>query len=387
MDPLSITAGIIAVLGAGGNVAGGLSKIRELKRAPDGLLQLNNEVTDLQLLVQATDELYRQHNETTAIQQEVVCNALERAKHTVLELEKLIGYTLTKETAAGTEVDRVNWFRYHVKVRDMRDTLRGVKSDLNAVWMVMTNRMGSSRIELRLHQVYVATEELRSNQIEDRNLSAGIRQDVSNQGYLLESVKQELLQRLEEGSSSRATRHAEQLADPPMTQSYNEAACAPGTDSGTFQSVFQLKLTKCQGCQAFCICSCHRRRQFRSPSILDCILGSLFVGYVGFPGNRRSCDFPACQKKSEKTVSLRYMFPGWLVKRILITRMLFSSAKGPEMLLRCLRVRPRNCQFFDCVNHYRYDVSSLDLMRVCLKDGKGSVLDVDDRGLSALHVG
>lgn len=140
MDPLSITAGIIAVLGAGGKVAGGLSKIRGLRRAPDALLQLNNEVTDLQLLVQAIDELYRQNNETTAIQQEVVCSTLERAKHTVLELEKLIAYTLTKETGVGTEVDRVNWFRYHDRVKEMRDSLRCVRSDLNAVWMVMINR-------------------------------------------------------------------------------------------------------------------------------------------------------------------------------------------------------------------------------------------------------
>ena len=143
MDPLSITAGIISVLGAGGTVAGGLSKIRGLKRAPNVLLQLNNEVTDLQLLVQAIDELYRQHIDTTAIQQEVVCNALERAKHTVLNLEKFIQYTLTKETGVGIKVDRVSWFRHHDRVREMRDTLRCVRSDLNAVWMVVSNRYGA----------------------------------------------------------------------------------------------------------------------------------------------------------------------------------------------------------------------------------------------------
>ena len=142
MDPLSITAGIISVLSASGTIAGGLSKIRGMKRAPNALLQLNNEVTDLQLLVQAIDELYRPHNATTAIQQEVVCSALERAKLTVLELEKFIGYTLTKETDVGTKVDRVSWFRHHDRVREIRDTLRCVRSDLNAVWMVIANRYG-----------------------------------------------------------------------------------------------------------------------------------------------------------------------------------------------------------------------------------------------------
>ena len=235
--------------------------------------------------------------------------------------------------------------------------------------------------------MYVATEELRLNQIEYRNLSAGIGQEVANQGHLLKTVKHELLQRLEEGSSSQALQPPEQPADSPIFQSYNELGCTPGADTRIFQSVFQLKLTKHQGCQAFCICSCHRQRLFRSPSILDCIFGSLFVGYIGFPGHSQICNIHACHKNTEKTASLRYIFPGWLLKRTLVTTLVFSKAKGPEMLLRYSRVRPQNCQFFDSMFQTHEDVSHLDLVKGLLKGGEGSVLDVDEGGRSALHVG
>ena len=99
MDPLSLTASIIAILGAGGTISKGLSKIRHLKRAPYIVLQLNNEVTDLHLLICAVDDLYRQTDQSVLDTQEyVIRSALERAKHAVLELEELIEYVLTKET-------------------------------------------------------------------------------------------------------------------------------------------------------------------------------------------------------------------------------------------------------------------------------------------------
>ena len=235
--------------------------------------------------------------------------------------------------------------------------------------------------------MYVATADLRSKQAEDRNLTARIRQEISNQGRLLQNVKHELLQRLEEGSSTRTTLHPEPLADWPMLQSHNEAGSVPGADTGTSQSFIQFELTRRQGCQAFCICSCHQRIQLRSPSIFDCILGSLFFGYVGFPEYSQSCDFPTCRKNSEKTVLLRYVFPGWLLKRILVTKVALSNAKGPEMLLRCLRVRPGTCELFNCITVNDHNANSLDFVRGLLKEGKGSVLDVDERGQSALHVG
>ena len=148
MDPLSLTASIITVLGAGGTVAKGLSRIRYLKNAPNTLLQLNNEVTDLLLLIRAVNELYLQPNDLSTIsilQEEVVCNILERAKHAVLELEKLIEYVLTKETSMGTKVDTLAWSRALDRVKEAKNDIRAARNDLNNVWTALNNRYCSYR--------------------------------------------------------------------------------------------------------------------------------------------------------------------------------------------------------------------------------------------------
>ena len=108
MDPLSLTASIIAILGTGGAIAKGFVKIRGTRHAPVVLLQLNNEVSDLTLLVQAVDQQLQSYRSPMApsTQDQVICKALERAKEVVLDLEKLIGYTLTKETSSGLQVNR-----------------------------------------------------------------------------------------------------------------------------------------------------------------------------------------------------------------------------------------------------------------------------------------
>ena len=141
MDPLSITVSIITLLGAGGTISKGLDRIRSLKTAPDTLLQLHNEISHLHLIIHAVDGIYRQNDDpNTGGQQEIVCAVLKRAKDTVLELEKVIAYVLTKETSNGAELDRVAWLRALKKVKKLQSDMRNVRNDLNVVWMVVTNK-------------------------------------------------------------------------------------------------------------------------------------------------------------------------------------------------------------------------------------------------------
>ena len=146
MDPLSLTASITAVLGAGTIIAQGLRRIQQLKGAPDLLLQLNNEIIDLHVLIRAVDEIFHRHNHTQAsftdAQQSVICNVLVRAKHTLLELEELIAYFLTKETDEGSKIDRLAWLRSQGKVTEVKGNLQRARVDLYAVCTVVHQRFG-----------------------------------------------------------------------------------------------------------------------------------------------------------------------------------------------------------------------------------------------------
>ena len=143
MDPVSLTASIIAILGAGGAIAKGMRKIHRLKNAPIVLLQLNNEVSDMTLLIDLIDDLVRKetsHPASSAKQLELVCTILSRAKSDVLELEKFIAYTLTKETSLGAEVDRSTWIRSSDGISNAKNNIRRAREDLNTVWATLSQR-------------------------------------------------------------------------------------------------------------------------------------------------------------------------------------------------------------------------------------------------------
>ena len=141
MDPLSISASVLTLLGAGGAIAKGVDRIRSLKKASDILLQLHNEISDLQLLIHAVNGFFHQHSDPDICdQQEIICAVLQRAKDTVVELEQAIAYVLTKETSTGSELNRVAWLSAFKKVKKLRADMRSVRNDLNTVWTVVTNK-------------------------------------------------------------------------------------------------------------------------------------------------------------------------------------------------------------------------------------------------------
>ena len=132
MDPLSLTAGILAIVGAGNTVRKGLKKIISARRLPDILLQLNNEVTDLQYVVQDVDDFLRQRSQPTGEDRCPVSShaslisALEHAKATLLALESLIVYELTTVDSLDgrTKIDWVTWLRVQSKVKSLKDDIR-----------------------------------------------------------------------------------------------------------------------------------------------------------------------------------------------------------------------------------------------------------------------
>jgi len=124
MDPLSITAGILAIVGAGGKVGNGLKKLVQLRDAPDALLALCNEVSDLQCVVHNVDDLLQQLQQEHALPSSIK-GALNQAKATVLDLEKIIFYDLTTiTTRGGYRVDRSSWLRAETKVATIKERIK-----------------------------------------------------------------------------------------------------------------------------------------------------------------------------------------------------------------------------------------------------------------------
>lgn len=115
MDPLSFTASLLTVIGLGAQVARTVQRLVALKGAPGVLLALNNEISDLNLVIKAIDDLTCQRPDS--LDEKVPHNSLLRAKGILLKLEKLVEYRLTvPDGDGGSKLDGLVWFRDQSKV-------------------------------------------------------------------------------------------------------------------------------------------------------------------------------------------------------------------------------------------------------------------------------
>ena len=131
-------------------------------------------------------------------------------------------------------------------------------------------------------------------------------------------------------------------------------------------------------CGSHCDCTCHRRFRFRTPGFLDAVFGSLFLGYQALPWFSQGCKNGRCRRSSTR---LQYMFPKWFVKRSVALTIACSQPKGPELILRLLRLRPNTAFIFICAYNGYYD----ELKRL-LENGEASVVDVSEHNETALSV-
>ena len=130
MDPLSVGASVIAVVGATGKVIKGIHRLKALQNAPRELDDLLAETSQFELVVQAV------RNAHQAPRPELE-RLLETARSILLDFETLIEYKLT-EAGTSNKVDRWHWIRSSKEAERLRGQLRDVTANLVALVGVNT---------------------------------------------------------------------------------------------------------------------------------------------------------------------------------------------------------------------------------------------------------
>ena len=142
MDPLSLTASIIAVVGVGGQAAGAIRRIAAIAGSSDIVLALNNEITDLHRVVSAIqDALERQQSTVLPLSisetgyHQSVTTSLQQALDKTTELEAL--YSRLKPDPSNAcsprssgKFRKLAWLREQSNIRQMLDDLKSVRLKL-----------------------------------------------------------------------------------------------------------------------------------------------------------------------------------------------------------------------------------------------------------------
>ena len=154
MDPLSLTASIIAIIGVGGQAAKAVKKLASFKGAPDTLLALNNELSDLRLIVTAIEDVFRiqqtlgnrLHHHSQAHEASVsasVVLSLHQVNQKVHELDtmyqKLTQSTSGSNSSATPDVNRGVWLAEKKKLKHLQADLRSSRLKLAAVLGVLNS--------------------------------------------------------------------------------------------------------------------------------------------------------------------------------------------------------------------------------------------------------
>ena len=392
MDPLSISASVVALLGAGGTLAKLLRKGVGLKNAPDVLRALNDEVLELQSTANdVNDLLWTANRDPDDHPPKSLVGTLSRVKSILLRLESYVSYELTTVTADGesARLDKSVYLRAEHRLQGFKDEILTSRIALAAALSLFASSIGM-RNQIQSRQISSSLEELH-NKFEMAPALAVRALDTPQQIAFPQSTSRPIGTRLRLFESPPVVAlESEDSQDRPDINS--DAPAEPRNDdshlvvSGELRKQTQHKSTSLvrlmqDYCDTSCHCPCHSINQIRSPKFLHAFLGSFFLRYRTYPSLKQACS-ARCRAGADG-ITCVYSFPPLLLERAISIFYSCSLAKGPELLLRVMRRRGFHTFAFLCSGSESYALKEMKRMLDC---GEASVLDIDEDGWTILQL-
>ncbi|RMY62881.1 hypothetical protein D0865_00193 [Hortaea werneckii] len=345
MDPLSITASCIAILGASTATGKALRKLTALRNVPGDLQQLFNEreaSRALLVVIQSTlhgiqdTAVYR--NNLEALEQLLI-----RFRDDIGGLDELLEYELTQPEANSNglpEARKLQWMKAGHKIRDIKQKIRDARSGLESALVALNIQQSADAHQTALQIQTIVFQNQEDSQNRHATLIEGfttqrtescranerIQQsiaDISAMGRELAQIDtrrhEELLSFLrdlqlrQEGGPTRVNAYdAAPLRNTIGHQANNDPApCA------TAPSTVKITATMATNrCPPICKCCCHERTSFATPRCLRRFLGELMLDYTSLL-QPKACNYPPCRKRPGKS-HFKYVFPTWFASRALI---------------------------------------------------------------------
>ena len=149
-DPLSITASIIAVVGAAEGVTKTISKISNLRNAPNQVLALINEVSDLRIILGDIHSYIIENTQRSQISQKRLQHTtifVDRAREKLLQLDELIQYRLTKPESVPNQIkiSRREWAGARATIERFQQDLRDIRLNIIAQMTVVNSSVELQR--------------------------------------------------------------------------------------------------------------------------------------------------------------------------------------------------------------------------------------------------
>ena len=393
MDPLSISASVVALLGAGGTLAKLLRKGIGLKNAPSVLRALNDEVSELQLTANdVNDLLWTANGDPNDQPPKSLVSTLSRVKSILSQLESYVSYELTTITTDGEKyrLDKSVYLRAEHRLQQFKDEILTSRIAL-ATALSLFNSSISMRHQIQSRQISSSLEKLHTKIEMVPALAVRVldtRQQIvfPQNTFRTTETRSELLEgQLGVGSGSEDPQDRPGInPDTPSKPQNDDSQIIVSSElknQQQHQSASILQLMQ-DSCNTSCQCPCHSINSIRSPKLLHAFLGSFYLSYRSYPSLKQACGV-RCRARAGG-ITCVYAFPPLLLERVISIFYSCALAKGPELLLRVMRRRDFSGIIITLVD--RCQSFALKEMKRMLDCGEASVLDIDEEGFTILHI-
>ncbi|KAI9699636.1 MAG: hypothetical protein M1836_002670 [Candelina mexicana] len=351
MDPLSITASVIAVVTLTAKVTKALRKLRGLREADDLLLALINEITTLRTSARQIEAVLSDHRDSLSAEQLACSEQLERllgaAKAKLEELDIVIHYQLLRaaDNNGNEKLSRAAWFRHRNHVQRLQQELQRLQQNIGTLVATLT-MSNTRRIEYRMEEIYMFFRERDATHHEYHQASARTMARLAEQSNRISAQVKHFQDQVE--NTARYLHAIPPTGEPssarPPESTGSPSVSTPGTTIGV--SLVQRSEHRCV---KLCSCVCHKPGRLNI-NFLDRVIGSLFVGYVGLPVFSPPCNEHTCKKnrhRSSFTARFTYYFPSWFLARMIYSAIKYTARDGPQILcVKSPRLRPASASIF-----------------------------------------
>ena len=398
MDPLSITASIIAIVGAAASTARAFQELRRLCHTLPGRLHaLSNEVSDLELVLRQVATVVEKRIGDPALndQEQHIRHLLGEAGSKLSELRTIVeAFTHVAKTTKIRFSQAYAWRKNQPRLQLLQEDIKTVKCSLN-IMLGASNSQDMVRIRVDLENISTisstSAQDQRSMEVNLQNSLVRHRDDLTE---LFTRIHRQADQRI--GNVEHLLKvQAAQLQASQSNQLGNLYGRRPSyskplpparkqtqhQDLGNAEDI-GMRVTQYGVCQPRCPCRCHVQARSSTPSLIDRVFGQVFVGYAGLPFVNAKCNIDSCERSQPAHVSVEYWFPlGFVWSKILRLEVTYQSRIGPQFELSTLRRVPDSAQ---CVSYALN--GNIDGLKDLFRRGLASPRDVSTtRGYSVLR--
>ncbi|KAF7939982.1 uncharacterized protein EAE98_000109 [Botrytis deweyae] len=309
MDPLSVTASVIAVAALAGQIGSALSELRALcKQLPGRLHALSNEISDIEVVLYQVGRVVEERSKSSVQISRTdtisIPKILQRAELKLKELKTIIDRLTALTTKNGVIIFQIRlWQKEQSKIQSLQEEIREIKSSFNVILGASNSR---EMMHVRLDLETLSTVTKQTAQAQSTSWEEFLRDITSHHENVEETLNHtyqqvdERISRVEEMLKTQST----QIQNSQFLQvgpSYNMGP--PASRRRLSRSVSKerppkmpsrpeavgVRLTQYASiCRAGCLCACHSQTKSSTPGFMDRILGQLFLGYQSNAGPQMS---------------------------------------------------------------------------------------------------